>query len=41
VGRLTRIAPDPAAAWRAGDPAVVRRLAALELTDLGLRPPGL
>lgn len=41
VDRLTRIAPDPAAAWRAGDPAVVRRLAALELTDLGLRPPGL
>ena len=41
VGRLTRIAPDPAAAWRAGDPAVVRRLAALELTDLGLWPPRL
>ncbi|BBG05062.1 MULTISPECIES: hypothetical protein [Pseudonocardia] len=38
VSRLTRIAPDPAAAWRAGDPAVVAGLAALELTALGLRP---
>lgn len=39
VARLTRIAPDPAAAWRSGDPDVVRRLAALELADLGLRAP--
>ncbi|ANY07117.1 hypothetical protein [Pseudonocardia sp. HH130630-07] len=38
VRRLTRIAPDPAAAWRSGDPGVVRELAALELGDLGLRP---
>ncbi|OLM21079.1 putative CONSERVED TRANSMEMBRANE PROTEIN [Pseudonocardia sp. Ae707_Ps1] len=37
VARLTRIAPDPAAAWRAGDPDVVRRLAGLELEALGLR----
>lgn len=37
VRRLTRVAPDPAAAWRSGDPAVVAQLAALELADLGLR----
>lgn len=37
VRRLTRISPDPAAAWRRGDPDVIRRLAALELADLGLR----
>jgi hypothetical protein len=28
------------AGWRAGDPAAVRALAALELRRLGLRPPG-
>ncbi|MEQ3551882.1 hypothetical protein WIS52_15525 [Pseudonocardia nematodicida] len=38
VHRLTRVAPDPAAAWRSGDPVVTGRLAALELSDLGLRP---
>jgi hypothetical protein len=32
--------PDPAAAWRRGDPAVVAALAAVELAALGLRPPG-
>jgi hypothetical protein len=38
--RLARISTDPVAAWRAGDPAVVRALATLELEDAGLRPPG-
>jgi hypothetical protein len=36
---LARISPDPAGAWRDRDPDVVRRLAALELKDAGLRPP--
>lgn len=36
--RLHRLAPDLAARWRAGDPEVIRDLAALELADLGLRP---
>lgn len=35
---LARISDDPAGAWRARDPDVVRRLAALELADAGLRP---
>ena len=30
---------DPARAWAQGDPTAVRRLAALELDRLGLRPP--
>jgi hypothetical protein len=34
---LTQISDDPVGAWRDGDPAVVRRLADLELRDLGLR----
>jgi hypothetical protein len=34
---LTRITDDPVAAWRDGDPEVVRRLADLELRGLGLR----
>lgn len=34
---LRGIDPDPAGAWRAGDPVVVRRLAELELAALGLR----
>ncbi|BCL13342.1 hypothetical protein [Micromonospora sagamiensis] len=37
LGRLTRIAPDVAEAWRRGDPATVDALAALELRELGLR----
>lgn len=37
--RLARICDDPAGAWRRGDPAVVRRLAELELRDSGLTPP--
>ena len=36
---LARISPDPAGAWRARDPQVVARLAALEMHDVGLRPP--
>lgn len=39
VRRLLQVCPDPAAAWRRPDPAAVRRLAALELDALGLRPP--
>ena len=37
--RLARVADDPAGAWRAHDPDVVRALALLELYDCGLRPP--
>ncbi|MFI6228962.1 hypothetical protein ACIBCR_16795 [Micromonospora echinospora] len=37
LGRLTRIAPDVAEAWRRGDPDTVDALAALELRELGLR----
>jgi len=35
---LARVSDDPAGAWRRRDPDVVRRLAALELADAGLRP---
>lgn len=35
---LLRIAPDPAAAWRDGDPDVVARLCAVQLRTLGLAP---
>ncbi|RYB90453.1 hypothetical protein EUA93_20085 [Nocardioides oleivorans] len=38
---LATVSDDPAGAWRARDPDVVRRLAALELADVGLRPPKL
>lgn len=34
---LTRVSDDPVRAWREDDPAVVRRLADLELRSLGLR----
>ncbi|HLN79342.1 MAG TPA: hypothetical protein VK204_20020 [Nocardioidaceae bacterium] len=37
--RLARISDDPAGAWRRGDAAVVRELAALELHDSGLSLP--
>ena len=37
--RLARISDDPAGAWRAGERDVVRRLAELELRDVGLSPP--
>ena len=36
---LHRLSPDIAAAWRAGEPAAIDDLAALELDDLGLRLP--
>lgn len=39
VRALARISDDPADAWRAKDPDVVRALASLELRSLGLRPP--
>jgi hypothetical protein len=39
VQRLARVADDPVGGWRRDDPEVVRRLAALELRDLGLRAP--
>lgn len=38
--RLAALPPGTGAAWRAGDPAAVRNLAALELDRLGLRLPG-
>jgi hypothetical protein len=37
---LTRLGPDVARSWRAGDASTVDALAALELKDLGLRPSG-
>nr|WP_202886873.1 hypothetical protein [Kribbella sandramycini] len=37
--KLARISPDPAAAWRAGDPTTIRALATLELHSTGLKPP--
>ncbi len=39
ITSLAAIAPDPLAQWRAGDPAVTRALAELELRDEGLRIP--
>jgi len=36
---LTKVSPDPAGSWRRGDPDVIRRLAVLELKDVGLAPP--
>ncbi|WP_107765673.1 hypothetical protein [Nocardioides terrigena] len=35
---LARVSDDPAGDWRRQDPEVVRRLAELELEDVGLRP---
>jgi hypothetical protein len=37
--QLLRVSGDPAAAWRRDDTGVVRELATLELSGLGLRPP--
>jgi hypothetical protein len=37
--RLARVSDDPVGEWRRGEAAVVRRLADLELHDLGLRLP--
>jgi hypothetical protein len=39
VAQLLRVSPDPAAAWRRDDRAVVHALAALELRSMGLRAP--
>lgn len=36
---LARVSDDPAGDWRRQERAVVRRLAELELRDVGLRPP--
>ena len=36
---LARVSDDPVGAWRRGDRDVVRRLAALELREVGLAPP--
>jgi len=38
---LAGIHDDPAGAWRAKDPVVIRALATLELKETGLRPPAL
>ena len=38
IAELGQLNTDVAAGWRAGDPAVVRALAALELRALGLHP---
>lgn len=35
---LAKVSDDPAGDWRRKDPVVVRRLAELELRDVGLRP---
>ena len=37
--RLAAVTDDPAGAWRREEEGVVRRLAVLELRDVGLRPP--
>lgn len=37
---LAKVSDDPAGDWRRRDPAIVRRLAELELRDVGLRPRG-
>lgn len=36
LGALARVGPDPAGAWRRGEPDVVRALAELELVEAGL-----
>jgi len=38
--RLARISDDPAGDWRRGERATVVALARLELSEVGLRPPG-
>lgn len=37
--KLAAISDDPVAAWRAGDPTIVRRLASVELRSRGLKVP--
>jgi hypothetical protein len=39
VGRLQRMGPDLVHRWQERDPATVARLAAMEMSSLGLRPP--
>jgi hypothetical protein len=39
LGQLAKLGPAPATAWRSGDVEVIRALAALELSALGLVPP--
>ncbi len=39
LGALARVDPDVAAKWRAGDPAVILKLATLELRASGVRLP--
>ena len=39
AAELARISPQPLSAWRAGEPAVVRSLAALEARAAGVRLP--
>ena len=41
LAELAKVSSDPAAAWRAGDTEVIRRLAALELSRVGLKAPKL
>ena len=36
--KLAKVSGDPAGDWRRRDPVIVRRLAELELKDVGLRP---
>ncbi|MFC4561649.1 hypothetical protein ACFO4E_07255 [Nocardiopsis mangrovi] len=38
AGRLAALHSDPVAAWQADDPAIVRGLAELELSGMGLHP---
>jgi hypothetical protein len=40
LNQLTKLGPDIAQSWRNGDAAAVDALAALELSDLGLKPTG-
>jgi hypothetical protein len=40
LNQLTKLGPDIAQSWRNGDAAAVDALAALELSDLGLKPAG-
>jgi hypothetical protein len=39
VWRLVRVSADPVGDWRRGDPAALEALAAIELSELGLRAP--
>lgn len=41
LGQLVAVHPDPAAAWRAQDPAAVRALAGIELRRAGIRADAL